>query len=85
MFAGTSEIGFLAAALDSPTGGLDCSIAPDCIVAAATPTAVANPAKPVMMIWVEVNGIIDLSVFILIIFVGKLALSRPECRGKIGS
>ena len=60
---------------DSARGGLDGFIAPDCIVATATPTAVATPAKPVMMIWVEVNGIIDLSVFILIIFVWELGRS----------
>ena len=65
----TAAIWFLVDAGDSARGGSDCFIAPDCIVATATPTAVATPAKPVMMIWVEVNGIIDLSVFILIIFV----------------
>jgi hypothetical protein len=75
LFAATAAIWFLVDAGDSARGGLDCFIVPDCIVATATPTAVANPAKPVMMIWVEVNGIIDLFVFILIIFVWELGRS----------
>jgi len=56
--AGDSGIVFGSDTGDSVTGGFETSIEPDCMVAQATPIAVDNPAKLMMIIWLVFNDII---------------------------
>ena len=55
--AGDSGLVFGSDTGDSVTGGFETFIEPDCMVAQATPIAVDNPAKLMMMIWLVFNDI----------------------------